>query len=1016
MIKRKIITIVAPGLPFDDDSDKIPLGGSETSALYMARALAGLGHWVTVFCNCGGVKKYSDNLCYRPLDQYKAYHSTVSIDVNIIQRSAAIAKIPTRARVNVLWSHDLFLYRENAQLLEALPNLKQIWPVSNWHKDQAETVTGLPPDAFWATRNGIDAETIQAGRATGSSERTVPRLYFPSRPERGLLECLDIMDEIWKTRPEIELSMGTYGSATEQNANIIQAAARRIEKSKGEGRSIIQGQRGKQDLYEEMASCDLLLYPSEFEETFCLSFLEAKACGLPVICTDGCGAGKNVYNGIKAVHGEAYVFASKDPRARAEQILGILASGPPRPEILNLDYYDWHTIAYEWDCQMEDLLGAGEPALARPAAAESAVVDVVVPTMVPSVDLYEILKHTESSTDSVLKFYVVNNGTPYTDGEMNNLKASLFSPVIIENNGTNRGITQAWNQGIRATTAPLVCILNDDAYLLRDSLGLLAQAVDGDTVAVSVNEHGRSDGVLSGCCMLFDGDWLRANPFDERFFLVYQDTDMQLKLALQNRKCSVVQGAGVVHLGSFVRRNLGAAHDNRYEEADWAEFIKKWGEHTAHSARPPLEAKEALFAMKAAKQLWFEPFLTDQWPEAVTLLRRLIPGELQLVAPASRLSLSQIFTAFESALQTGGSVKVAQNGDFVITLHEWVDLTGLQKFEPAAYTAIPRERLAVKILIGESTPYLSAALEAVEALAPDLLILGKTSGRGNIDPGLYEGLGVRTIIVECGNPLEEGFHTVRNRLVEAAENAGMDWLLTIDSDEILCHPEAVWPLIRTGMVRGYSIEQHHISNDPKPGLLETNKPVRLFRLNMGIRYYGWIHEHPEDECGKSIALAIAAGAAPSLIHYGYLTEGARRGRFRRNRTLVEIETNINGDKRELTQYFAIRDLVHEARYASEEGRFGERERALCVSAMEKFEQKFLAAGTQLTLMALPYCTEALRYLGAGIVFEYKIRVLVKGAMEAASVAGTDLFSSPETFLKFVGGFAVKANDIVEKYI
>ncbi|HXF57853.1 MAG TPA: glycosyltransferase family 2 protein [Actinomycetota bacterium] len=184
----------------------------------------------------------------------------------------------------------------------------------------------------------------------------------------------------------------------------------------------------------------------------------------------------------------------------------------------------------------------------------------------------------EAAGDARLEVVVVDNAS--TDGS---LEAARGLPgVRVVRNRTNRGFAAAANQGIQATSAPFVLLLNPDAQVLAGTLGgllkvardhpragaigPLVRAPDGRvypsarrvpslgvglvhaflgvfwpdnrfsrayTMADWDRRSSRSVEWVSGCCMLLRREALdEVGLFDEGYFMYVEDVDLCTRLRL----------------------------------------------------------------------------------------------------------------------------------------------------------------------------------------------------------------------------------------------------------------------------------------------------------------------------------------------------------------------------------------------------------------------------------------------------------------------------------------------------
>ena len=187
---------------------------------------------------------------------------------------------------------------------------------------------------------------------------------------------------------------------------------------------------------------------------------------------------------------------------------------------------------------------------------------------------------------------VIDNAS--TDGAVDQLDADGLTVI---RNATNRGFGAAVNQGFRQATGERVLVINPDARLQAGSLRKLMDALDEPGVALAAPTLQHLDGSrqesprrfydlaavaaqrtpwgamgagraararhvmddldrstpsdvdwVTGAAMLLDRDAIGAvGPFDERFFLYFEDVDLCRRLAAMDRRVRYVPDAVVAH-------------------------------------------------------------------------------------------------------------------------------------------------------------------------------------------------------------------------------------------------------------------------------------------------------------------------------------------------------------------------------------------------------------------------------------------------------------------------------------
>ena len=212
------LAIYNHGIAFDGSTPfKQPLGGSETSIIYMARELARCGHDVLVYANCASAGEY-DGVSYRHYHQFFSDYTRSRWDALISFRSLDPFLLGRIAPRMIFWTGDAFdqpalKHFEHSSIQD---NIDLIFCVSNWHRETFIRTFQLPPEKVVATRNGFNPELIRR-----SDCRQWTRGAYTSTPFRGLDILLRMFPEICRQVPGFSLdvfsSMKVYGWNTDQD-------------------------------------------------------------------------------------------------------------------------------------------------------------------------------------------------------------------------------------------------------------------------------------------------------------------------------------------------------------------------------------------------------------------------------------------------------------------------------------------------------------------------------------------------------------------------------------------------------------------------------------------------------------------------------------------------------------------------------------------------------------------------------------------------------------------------------
>jgi len=291
------ITMLCDGMPFHGDTLKTEsLGGTETAALQTAQEFNNQGHKVTILTNTDKVGDYG-GVEYRNVREFNKYFLEEHHDVSLVLRHPSLFKLPHNSKINILWQHDLAFINDKDSFLENIWNIDSVWCQSDFHKNQYQSVMGLPKDFYWEAGSAIDPELIPKEEI----EREDKKLVYSARPERGLeVLVTEIMPRLlkeyerrYKTNNKVFTSPKLYITTYDNFPPVTLKLIERIkEKSKDIKDNIVWlPPLTKIELYKLFKSAYLYVYPvvdyeesiGFFEETYCLSIDECMACGLPFI-------------------------------------------------------------------------------------------------------------------------------------------------------------------------------------------------------------------------------------------------------------------------------------------------------------------------------------------------------------------------------------------------------------------------------------------------------------------------------------------------------------------------------------------------------------------------------------------------------------------------------------------------------------------------------------------------------------------------------------------------------------
>ncbi len=350
------------------------IGGSETAAAQIAKAMAERGHDVTIFSECqgfAGVYPHGRGRVEYVHHSMYEMHAHKPVDILLVsRRPLAFLEMPAHARLRVLWLHDNHVGPATVLTSEGLLAADLILPVSKWHRDYVlQRYPFLDPRKVVATRNGIDSDLYRDGPLPKKN-----KLIYSSSADRGLMLAIDYFRDVRKEVPDAELHI-FYGFETvtkiiekgllkEKDGGElleqIEELKRRANATEG---VFLRGRIGQRQLSREMRESKVWFYPTWFEESSCITAMEAQAAECTPITTALAALNETVHHGFllqQPATGHAY------KEAFVARAIWCLKNEEPRSALAavgrenSLDFHSWKSVAEEWEDLLCERLAKGE--------------------------------------------------------------------------------------------------------------------------------------------------------------------------------------------------------------------------------------------------------------------------------------------------------------------------------------------------------------------------------------------------------------------------------------------------------------------------------------------------------------------------------------------------------------------------------------------------------------------------------------------------------------------------------
>lgn len=253
------------------------LGGSETWAVEVATTWARLhpNQSIVFLCKCASAAKYR-GVEFLPVTQYEALLATHTVGTCIVSRFShyLFAPLHTRCEQLVLYLHDI---APTGNILPIATKLTHIFCLSPWHQQLVQR--NFPSHAARTHSHGYG---IDSSRWAPGIKRKHSFIYS-SFPDRGLLHLLRMWPRVRELLPDATLHV--FCNLQHQHVRTVNGPMMHMidqllaEPGWCDGVTV-HGWVSKAELSAAFASAEYWLYPNIFDETFCLTALEALSCGV----------------------------------------------------------------------------------------------------------------------------------------------------------------------------------------------------------------------------------------------------------------------------------------------------------------------------------------------------------------------------------------------------------------------------------------------------------------------------------------------------------------------------------------------------------------------------------------------------------------------------------------------------------------------------------------------------------------------------------------------------------------
>jgi hypothetical protein len=348
------------------------VGGSETYIIEMARYIQKNGYFkVIVFCNCIN-KNIFENVEYIPIGYFGAFVKSTYIHTCIISRFTEYIPLAIKNQTKNVYLvlHDLM---PNGVIIPIDNKLKNIFCLSEWHVKyflnifpQFENIT--IPFYYGIDIFKFDSE-VKLIKETNLPKQNIQfnifeitqkipfKFIYSSFPNRGLFELLKMWINIVSRYPKASLHIYSDVDGKWVN-NVVPDLMKEIKKilnfyeNNSKYNVYCHGWVNKDILAEAWKTSEYWFYPCTFEETFCLTAVEA-ALSKTLAITNGLAALQNTV-GERGICIEGNATTDEWKKKALNELFFIMENKHKKEELINLNY-EWAS-KLSWENQANKLL------------------------------------------------------------------------------------------------------------------------------------------------------------------------------------------------------------------------------------------------------------------------------------------------------------------------------------------------------------------------------------------------------------------------------------------------------------------------------------------------------------------------------------------------------------------------------------------------------------------------------------------------------------------------------------
>jgi glycosyltransferase involved in cell wall biosynthesis len=333
---------------YPPDYENRGLGGTESMLVLLTKALVRRGHEVYVY-NCCFKPGIYDGVKWKSLWSFSDNNFDVVISLRLLE---TFTEFNIKSKLRGVWIHDDSLH--GASKLDS-DNIVNLWiSVSETQKELIEKSEVIKKDNWFVTRNAYDKDLYSSFEI----KKKLGQLIYCSAPDRGLKYILKYWKDIKDNNPMASLhvtgSFALWGNSDEENNRFFTD----LYKLESELKDVYFYKRlSKKELVKLQTESQLMVYPTIFDEMYCISALECMAVKTPVISSSRAAMIERIKNDVDGYLIEGKPESSEYQKQFVSKVTDLLHSQEKLEKIAEkaqekVLQFDFDNLAQEWEVEL----------------------------------------------------------------------------------------------------------------------------------------------------------------------------------------------------------------------------------------------------------------------------------------------------------------------------------------------------------------------------------------------------------------------------------------------------------------------------------------------------------------------------------------------------------------------------------------------------------------------------------------------------------------------------------------